>query len=143
MNDSGGAIFTIVLLVIRIIITVYCVNKAGDLNRSKGGWGIFGFLLPIVALIWIQFMKPKMIWEDQSEAKSQTGMSDSDNTGCIAIILYGGTIALSIVSGVLAWNWVEPESFFGAIGFIILWGILSTIGHYIAMGIVALFGGMN
>ncbi len=59
----------LILLVLRIVITIYCVNKAGDLNRSKGGWGIFAFLLPIVALIWIQFMKPKMVWDDQSGEK--------------------------------------------------------------------------
>lgn len=58
MDQSSNAILQVVLLVVRIVITIYCVNKAGELNRSKGGWGIFGFFLPIVALIWIQFMKP-------------------------------------------------------------------------------------
>lgn len=55
----------IILLVVRIFVTVYCVNKAGELNRNKGGWGIFGFFFPIVAIIWIQFMKPKVDWENQ------------------------------------------------------------------------------
>jgi len=50
------------LFVLRIIITVYCVNKAKKLNRSVWGWGLFGFFIPVIALIWIQFMKPKMIW---------------------------------------------------------------------------------
>ena len=66
MDEGGYAIMQIFLLVVRIGITFYCVNKAGELNRSKGGWGVFGFFLPIIALIWIQFMKPKMVWEDQS-----------------------------------------------------------------------------
>jgi hypothetical protein len=48
-----------ILLIVRIIITIYCVNKAGELKRNKVGWGLFGFFLPIVALIWIQFIKPK------------------------------------------------------------------------------------
>lgn len=62
-NDVLGqaqmtVMFQVVWLVIRIVITVYCVNKAGKLTRNKGGWGFFGFFLPIIALIWIQFMKP-------------------------------------------------------------------------------------
>ncbi|MAZ72340.1 MAG: hypothetical protein CMC70_04250 [Flavobacteriaceae bacterium] len=59
-------VITLIFLALRIGITIYCVNKAGELNRSKGGWGIFGFLLPIIALIWIQFMKPKIVWDDRS-----------------------------------------------------------------------------
>ena len=47
------------LLIFRIVITVYCVNKAGSLNRNKVGWGVFAFLIPLIALIWIQFIKPK------------------------------------------------------------------------------------
>jgi len=70
-------------------------------------------------------------------------MSDSDNNGGLAILLWIVTISISIGSGILAWDWIDPKSFFSAIGFLVLWGILSTIGFYIAMGIVALFGGMK
>jgi hypothetical protein len=59
MDQSSYAGLQIILFIVRIFITIYCVNKAGELNRSKGGWGVFGFFLPIVAIIWIQFMKPK------------------------------------------------------------------------------------
>lgn len=59
--DEQGAVVYVILLVVRIGITFYCVNKAGELNRSKAGWGIFGFLLPLIALISIQFMKPKSV----------------------------------------------------------------------------------
>ena len=69
MDESSYAGLKVIYFVARIAITIYCVNKAGKLNRSKGGWGVFGFLLPILALIWIQFMKPKMVWDDQSEQK--------------------------------------------------------------------------
>ena len=49
--------------IVRIWITVHCANKAKSLNRSSWGWGLFGFFLPIIAIIWIQFMKPKVDWE--------------------------------------------------------------------------------
>jgi hypothetical protein len=48
--------------------------------------------------------------------------------GCLLTL---GVIVESIVSGVLAWNWVEPESFGGGVGFIIIWGIFSYIGYLI------------
>jgi hypothetical protein len=40
---------------------------------------------------------------------------DDFNSGALVMFMWIGTIALSIYSGVLAWDWVEPESFFGAI----------------------------
>lgn len=66
---------------------------------------------------------------------------DNSNAGAVVTFMWLITIALSIGSGVLSWNWIEPESFFGAIGFLIFWGILSKISHFIAFGIlIALFG---
>ena len=58
-------------------------------------------------------------------------------------LLWIVTIVISIGSGIMAWNWIEPESFWEAIGFLILWGILSKVGHFLAMGLVALLGGMD
>lgn len=65
-------------------------------------------------------------------------MSNTNESGCLpafAFILYAVVI---IGSGVLSWNWTSPESFMGAIGFMIVWGILSYIGHFILLGIIAL-----
>jgi len=70
-------------------------------------------------------------------------MSNSDSGGCLIGLLWLVTIGISIGSGVTAWNWIEPDSFFGAIGFLIVWAILSKIGHFIAMGLVAVLGGME
>lgn len=62
MEDSQG-VFMILGLILRIIGAVVCSSKAKELNRSTGGWGFFGFIMPIVAMIWIQFMKPIMVWD--------------------------------------------------------------------------------
>jgi len=70
-------------------------------------------------------------------------MSSSGNGGALVALLWIVTILISIGSGILAWNWIEPESFWGAIGFLIVWGILSKVGHFLAMGLVALLGGMD
>lgn len=70
-------------------------------------------------------------------------MSDSNNSGFLLALLWLITLGISIGSGVMAWNWIEPDSFLGAIGFLIAWAILSKIRHFLAMGIVAVFGGIN
>jgi hypothetical protein len=69
-------------------------------------------------------------------------MSNSKE-GALIILMWFVTIGISIGSGVMAWNWIEPESFLGAIVFIIAWGALSKIGHVLAVGLVALLGRMN
>ena len=53
------AALNLVLLVVRVLIIIYCVNKAKKLGISQWGWGIFAFFIPILALIIIQFQKPK------------------------------------------------------------------------------------
>lgn len=67
--EDGRAIFMIFGLILRIVGAVVCANKAKELNRSTGGWGFFGFISPIIAMIWIQFMKPVMLWESNVEIK--------------------------------------------------------------------------
>jgi hypothetical protein len=65
-------------------------------------------------------------------------MSDNSNAGCLGILMIIIPIAGWLGTGYLAWNWVEPESFWGAIKFIIAWGIFGYIAQLIAMAIIAL-----
>lgn len=51
--------------ILRVIGVYVCKNKAEELNRSTLGWGIFGFLLPVIAMIWIHCMKPNMVWKEE------------------------------------------------------------------------------
>jgi len=44
--------------IISIVVSIYCVKKAEKLNRSRFGWALFGFCLPLIAIIVMQFMKP-------------------------------------------------------------------------------------
>jgi hypothetical protein len=52
----------IVQFVLRIVGAMVCSSKASKLNRNAGTWGVFGFAMPIIAMIWIQFMKPHVDW---------------------------------------------------------------------------------
>ncbi|WP_431471865.1 hypothetical protein I5168_11545 [Nonlabens sp. SCSIO 43208] len=70
-------------------------------------------------------------------------MSNSSEDGALMGLMWIVTIGISIGSGFMAWNWVDPDSFIGAIGFLIIWGVLSKIGHFIAMALVAIIGGAN
>jgi len=63
----------------------------------------------------------------------------SKNGGTIAAIVLLGTIVIIVISGILSWNWIEPEGFGGFILFMFIWGILSTIGHFIVMGLASMF----
>ena len=67
-------------------------------------------------------------------------MSNSGG-GAFIVIMWLVTIGISIGSGIMAWNWIEPNSFFGVVGFLIAWGLFSKIGHVLAMGLVAILGG--
>ena len=70
-------------------------------------------------------------------------MNNSDNGGILIVFMWIVTVGISIGSGVMAWNWIEPDSFLGAIGFLIVWTVLSKIGHFLATGLVAILGGVD
>ena len=59
------------LLGLRILGAIVCSKKAKELNRDTGGWGFFGFISPIVAMIWINCLKPIMVWEENVSIKNQ------------------------------------------------------------------------
>ncbi|KAA2224006.1 hypothetical protein [Chryseobacterium sediminis] len=65
-------------------------------------------------------------------------MSNTNEGGCLPIVGFILYAVVIIGSGILSWNWIEPKSFVGAIGFMILWGILSYIGYLILIGIITL-----
>ncbi|MFT5213131.1 MAG: hypothetical protein ACI9WV_000847 [Patiriisocius sp.] len=58
------ALVTIIIIGLRVVGVIVCSNKAGELNRSKGSWGFFGFISPIIAMIWIHNIKPVTSWEN-------------------------------------------------------------------------------
>jgi len=70
-----GSVLTI-QLVLRIVGVIVCSDKAKELNRSTGGWGFFGFVSPILAMIWIQFMKPVMVWDSNVDLNKPTDKSE-------------------------------------------------------------------
>ena len=70
-------------------------------------------------------------------------MSDSTRAGCFSIFMIILYVVAWVGTGTLAWNWVEPESFWGAIKFLIAWGILGFIAQLIAGAIAAGVASMN
>lgn len=70
------AIFMILGFVLRIVGVFVCSNKAKELNRSSGSWGFFGFISPIIAMIWIHFKKPIMVWDSNVNLNQHTGKSE-------------------------------------------------------------------
>lgn len=64
-------------------------------------------------------------------------MSNSNDGGCLAIFAIIIPIATWIWTGTMAWDWVEPENFWGAIKFLIVWGIFGYIAQIIGGLIIA------
>jgi hypothetical protein len=50
---------------LRVIGIFVCSDRAKELNRNTGGWGFFGFIAPIIAMIWIYCLKPVTNWDKQ------------------------------------------------------------------------------
>jgi hypothetical protein len=67
-------------------------------------------------------------------------MGNSETTaGFIGILAIVGRIISVVYSGIWAFDWVEPKSFFSFIGFLIVWGILGKILDFI---LVLVIGGV-
>lgn len=65
---------------------------------------------------------------------------EESESGCLSILLIILYIASWLGAGMLAWNFIEPDSFGGAILFIITWSILGSVAHGICyFVIIAIF----
>jgi hypothetical protein len=71
-SADSAPVFLIFSLILRIIGAVVCSNKAKDLNRSTGGWGFFGFMMPIIAMIWVHCMKPNVVWDSNVDTQTRS-----------------------------------------------------------------------
>jgi hypothetical protein len=59
-------------IILRVFGFIRCSSKATSLNRNITVWGVFGFASPIIAMIWIQFMKPHISWNKVSGIENST-----------------------------------------------------------------------
>ena len=57
MNITQAVLIGSTLL--RIVGVLYCIKRAEYLNRNAFLWGIFGFFMPLLAMIIIVFLKDK------------------------------------------------------------------------------------
>lgn len=63
-------------------------------------------------------------------------MDNSDKGGCLVFLMFIIYVLAWVGTGVTAWNWVEPDSFGGAILFLIAWAILGYIAQFIGSLII-------
>jgi len=58
-----------------------------------------------------------------------------------AIFIFLMHVFAVVGTGVLAWNTIEPSSFLGAVGFIVLWGLMETLAGWLLFFLsAALYG---
>lgn len=62
-------------------------------------------------------------------------MSNSEGIGTL-VLIWVFTIGIFIASGIYSWNWIEPDGFFSFIGFLLVWGLLTRVGHFLAFSIM-------
>lgn len=67
-------------------------------------------------------------------------MSNSDNQGCLSIFVIIISISTWLGTGYMAWNWVEPESFWGAVKFLFAWGIFRFIAQIVESILIGVIG---
>jgi len=68
-------------------------------------------------------------------------MSDSNYGEAQATAMWVVTVALSIIAGIISWNWVQPHSFGSFVAFLIFWSVFSAVGRFLAMILVTLIAG--
>lgn len=52
----------LISLIFRIAAVFICRSRAKKLNRNVLNWSLFGFFLPLIAIIWIYCLGPKSAW---------------------------------------------------------------------------------
>lgn len=63
-----GVILACLPLMIGIRMTGWfvCQTQAVILNRNQFKWSIIGFVIPVIAMIWIHCLKPVTNWEENN-----------------------------------------------------------------------------
>jgi hypothetical protein len=59
---NGVIIANFIWLILRVVSPIYCAMKADRLNRNTGLWAIFGFIFPIIAMIWASTLTKRTLW---------------------------------------------------------------------------------
>ena len=67
-------------------------------------------------------------------------MQDDGLVGCGLFVLY---IAFFFITGTIAFNIVEPHSFFGVLIFLAVWGLVQYFGQFILALLFTLLGSMS
>jgi len=66
-------------------------------------------------------------------------MSNSNNENFLVLLIPIAQIGGWLWSGFKAWDWVEPDSFLSAIGFLIVWHLLAGFIYMLMAGVAMLF----
>jgi hypothetical protein len=65
-------------------------------------------------------------------------MNNEFNAGAASVLLWLLSIAISIGTGIITWNMIEPDSFWTVVLFLFIWGIIIKIGYILIFGIITL-----
>lgn len=55
------------LIFVRLLACFYSINEARKHNKNLVKWGLLGFLLPLIAVLWILYKFPKPADEELTD----------------------------------------------------------------------------
>ncbi len=67
----------------------------------------------------------------------------SESNGALVVLMWILSVIFLIIAGILSWSMVNPQGFWGFIGFLTIWSILSSIGHLLAIAIAGWIERLN
>lgn len=103
--NQAKAIFALVSLVLRILVTIWVVAIAKRQNRNQSGWGWFAFFLPSIALIIIGVLKKMTLKIELDNSLSLEEQSNILNAKALSLISDGRiNEALSILQKIIEIN---------------------------------------
>lgn len=63
-------------------------------------------------------------------------MNQNASSGIAMIIVWILSIVVWISVGIATFNWIDVDSFWSAIKWLIVWHLITTVAHFIFMGII-------
>ncbi len=70
-------------------------------------------------------------------------MSSNEEGNFLVLLIFVGQLVAWAGSGYAAWQFTEPESFVGALLFLLAWGIFGYIAQLLVGGLIMLAFGQN
>ena len=67
----------------------------------------------------------------------------SESKGGLVALMWILSVIFVLIAGIVSWDLIDPDGFWGFIIFLAIWSILGSLGHLMAIGIAGWFDRLN